>query len=544
MSGGDSSSTGPSSGPSIGTPAGPPPGADGGSAAAPPAGSVEIGNTLDLAGFEAVVCGGARARLAAEARERAQRSRDLVERMIAEGEPVYGVTTGFGKFQAVRIPSGELRALQRNLIVSHAIGVGELLPTEVVRGMLLLRAHSLALGASGVRVTLIERLLELLEHGVHPLVPSQGSVGASGDLAPLAHMALAVIGEGDVEYQGTVRPAAEVLGEIGLPPLELEAKEGLALVNGTQAMASLLALVLLDADVLLRSADVAAAMSVEALQGSHRPFDEVVTRLRPHPGAVLVAANLRSLLRDSPLNAAHAECDKVQDAYSLRAVPQVHGAVRDALAYARSVLAVEFDSVTDNPLVVVDEGRAISAGNFHGEPLALAADHVKLALAELANIAERRVEQMLNPALSGLPAFLAVDGGLNSGLMISQYTAAALVSENKVLAHPASVDSIPTSANQEDHVSMGTIACRQARMVLENATWVIAIEVMSAAQALDFRAGLRPGVGVHAAHQRVRRELPHLERDEYLRPGLDKVRDLVRSGALVQSAEAVVGSLG
>ena len=504
---------------------------------------VSLDAALDLAGFEAVVRGGARVVLSSAAHARVRASRALVERMVAAGEPVYGVNTGVGKFEAVRIAPSELRALQRNLLVSHAIGVGEPFPTEVVRGMLLLRAQSLAIGASGVRPALIERLLAFLNEGVHPLVPSQGSVGASGDLAPLAHMSLPVIGEGEVEHRDVVRPAAEVLAELGLAPLELEAKEGLALVNGTQAMASLLALVLLDAEVLVQSADVAAAMSVEALKGSHRPFDAVVTRLRPHPGAALVAANMRALLRDSPLNASHADCDKVQDAYSLRAVPQVHGAVRDALAYVRGVLEIELASATDNPLLVVDEERAVSAGNFHGEPLALAADHAKLALAELANIAERRVEQMLNPALSGLPAFLAADGGLNSGLMISQYTAAALVSENKVLAHPASVDSIPTSANQEDHVSMGTIACRQARMVLENASWVIAIEVMSAAQALDFRAGVRPGVGVHAAHERVRRALPHLEEDVYLRPGLDAVRALVRSGEFVRSAERAVGPL-
>jgi len=504
---------------------------------------VSLDAALELAGFDAVVRGGARVVLSSAAHARVRASRALVERMVAAGEPVYGVNTGFGKFEAVRIAPSELRALQRNLLVSHAIGVGEPFPAEVVRGMLLLRAQSLAIGASGVRPVLIERLLAFLNEGVHPVVPSQGSVGASGDLAPLAHMSLPVIGEGEVEHRGVVRPAADALRGLGLAPLELEAKEGLALVNGTQAMASLLALVLLDAEVLVRSADVAAAMSVEALKGSHRPFDAVVTRLRPHPGAALVAANMRALLRDSPLNASHAECDRVQDAYSLRAVPQVHGAVRDALAYVRGVLEIELASATDNPLLVVDEERAVSAGNFHGEPLALAADHAKLALAELANIAERRVEQMLNPALSGLPAFLAADGGLNSGLMISQYTAAALVSENKVLAHPASVDSIPTSANQEDHVSMGTIACRQARMVLENASWVIAIEVMSAAQALDFRAGVRPGLGVHAAHERVRRALPHLEEDVYLRPGLDAVRALVRSGEFVRSAEGAVGAL-
>ena len=504
---------------------------------------VVLDRELTLDDFVAVVRGGARVRLADAARERLAAARALVERMIVEGTPVYGVNTGFGKFQQVRIADSELRALQRNLVLSHAIGVGEPFPAEVVRGMLLLRAQSLALGASGVRPELVERLLTFLQLGIHPVVPAQGSVGASGDLAPLAHLAMAVIGEGDVEVGGVVRPAADALAEAGLAPLELEAKEGLALVNGTQAMASLLALLVVDAEVLVKAADVAAAMTVEALKGSHHPFEEAVARLRPHPGAAEVTANLRALLRDSQINASHAHCDKVQDAYSLRAVPQVHGAVRDALRHVRAVLEVELASVTDNPLLIVDEGRAISAGNFHGEPLALIADYAKVALAELASISERRVEQMLNPALSGLPAFLAVDGGLNSGLMVSQYTAAALVSENKVLAHPASVDSIPTSANQEDHVSMGTIACRQAREVLGNATWVIAIEVMSAAQALDFRGGLEPGAGVAAAYRRVRAGLPHLDHDVYLRPGLDGVRELVRSGALVREAEAVVGAL-
>jgi histidine ammonia-lyase len=505
--------------------------------------TVVLDRQLSLADFVAVARDGARVALSDAARGRLDDARALVERMVADGAPVYGVNTGFGKFQSVRIPVEKLRALQRNLVLSHAIGVGPPFPTEVVRGMLLLRAQSLALGASGVRALLVERLLELLNGRVHPVVPSQGSVGASGDLAPLAHLALALIGEGEVEHGGALRPAAAALAEVGIAPLELEAKEGLALVNGTQAMASLLALVLVDAAVLVTAADVAAAMTVEALKGSHRPFDEAVTRLRPHPGAIEVAGNLRALLRDSAIAASHADCDKVQDAYSLRTAPQVHGAVRDALRYANAVLEVEFASVTDNPLLLVDEGRAVSAGNFHGEPLALAADHVKVALAELANISERRIEQMLNPALSGLPAFLAADGGLDSGLMVSQYTAAALVSENKVLAHPASVDSIPTSANQEDHVSMGTIACRQAREVLENATWVIAIEVMSAAQALDFHAGLAPGVGVAAAHARVRSALPHLEHDVYLRPGLDRVRELVRGGELVRAAEGAVGAL-
>jgi histidine ammonia-lyase len=498
---------------------------------------------LSLDDFLSVVRGGRRVVLSPAATERLAAARALVESMVAADAPVYGVNTGFGRFQDVRIAHEHLLELQRNLIVSHAIGVGAPFPVEVVRGMLLLRAQSLALGASGVRPELVERLLLFLAEELHPVVPSQGSVGASGDLAPLAHMSMPLIGEGEVLHRGRLLPAAEALAELGIEPLVLEPKEGLALVNGTQAMTSLLALVLADARTLLRVADLSAAMSVEALKGSHRPFEEAVTTLRPHPGAAEVAGNLRRLLAHSEINAAHAECDKVQDAYSLRAVPQVHGAVRDALRHVADVLAVEFRSVTDNPLLLVEEGRAISAGNFHGEPLALAADYAGIALAELGNIAERRIEQMMDPALSGLPAFLAPEGGLNSGLMISQYTAAALVSENKVLAHPASVDSIPTSANQEDHVSMGTIACRKARDILENVAWVLAIEVVSAAQALDFHGGLRAGRGVDAAYRRIRQEVPHLERDRYLRPHLDLVRELVLGGELARAVEGEVGAL-
>jgi histidine ammonia-lyase len=409
--------------------------------------------------------------------------------------------------------------------------------------MLLLRAQSLAMGYSGVRELVVDYLLEFLNQGITPVVPSQGSVGASGDLAPLAHMCLPLLGEGEVVYQGQTRPAGEVLRGVGLDLLELEAKEGLALINGTQAMTALLALLLLDSDVLLKTADIAVAMSVEALKGSHRPFDQAVTHLRPHPGMAATSANVRRLLQDSEIMHSHIDCDKVQDAYSLRAAPQVHGASRDAIAHVREVVLREMQSVTDNPLIFPDEKRTISAGNFHGQPLALTADYAGIALAELASISERRIEQMLNPALSGLPAFLAVGSGLNSGLMISQYTAAALVSENKVLSHPASVDSIPTSANQEDHVSMGTIGCRKARFIFENTLWVLAIELASAAQALDFHAPLRPGRGVEAVWRRIRQEVPHLDRDRYLKPELQRICELIRSGELVTVAEQAVGAL-
>ncbi len=498
---------------------------------------------LSLEDFVAVVRKGRRVEIGPAARERIRRARDRVEAILAVGIPVYGVNTGFGKFQNTRIEADKLKDLQRNLILSHAIAVGEPFPVEVVRGMLLLRAQSLSLGHSGVRECVVEALLAFLNHGIHPVVPSQGSVGSSGDLAPLAHMALALIGEGEVEYRGVIRPTEEVLAETGLSPLVLEAKEGLALINGTQAMTSLLALFTADIRTLLTTADIAAAMSIEALKGSHAPFEEGVVRLRPHPGAVETAANLRALLQGSEIKMSHEHCAKVQDAYSLRAVPQVHGASRDAVRHVGEVLRIEMGSVTDNPLVFPEEGRVISGGNFHGQPLALAADYAGIAAAELADISERRVEQMLNPALSGLPAFLAEQGGLHSGLMISQYTAASLVSENKILAHPASVDSIPTSANQEDHVSMGTIACRKARQIYENVLWVLAIEVVSAAQALDFHKPLHPGKGVEAVYEAVREAVPHLSTDRYLKPEVSKVREMIRNGELVRAAEAASGRL-
>ncbi|WP_299428961.1 histidine ammonia-lyase [uncultured Meiothermus sp.] len=504
---------------------------------------VELDNGLSLEVFKQIVREGRPVRLAGTARERIADCRAFVEELVERGEPVYGLNTGFGKLSSLRVESRDLKLLQRNLLLSHAIGVGEPFPAEVVRGMLLLRAQSLAMGYSGVRELVVDYLLEFLNQGITPVVPSQGSVGASGDLAPLAHMCLPLLGEGEVVYQGQTRPAGEVLRGVGLDLLELEAKEGLALINGTQAMTALLALLLLDSDVLLKTADIAVAMSVEALKGSHRPFDQAVTHLRPHPGMAATSANVRRLLQDSEIMHSHIDCDKVQDAYSLRAAPQVHGASRDAIAHVREVVLREMQSVTDNPLIFPDEKRTISAGNFHGQPLALTADYAGIALAELASISERRIEQMLNPALSGLPAFLAVGSGLNSGLMISQYTAAALVSENKVLSHPASVDSIPTSANQEDHVSMGTIGCRKARFIFENTLWVLAIELASAAQALDFHAPLRPGRGVEAVWRRIRQEVPHLDRDRYLKPELQRICELIRSGELVTVAEQAVGAL-
>ncbi len=505
--------------------------------------AVAIGTPLGITDVVDVARRGRAVRLDDTARRQVERARQFVEEIVARGRTVYGVTTGFGKLATVRIAPADVQQLQRNLIRSHAVGVGEPFGTEVVRAMLLLRAQSLAHGHSGVRPALLELLVGMLNEGIHPVIPSQGSVGASGDLAPLAHMALTLIGEGHAEYHGAVLPSADALAAAELEPLVLEAKEGLALINGTQAMTAIGALVLHDATQLVVAADIAAAMSLEALKGSRMPFDPRVASLREHPGQAETAANVFAISDKSPIHASHADCDKVQDAYSLRCVPQVHGASRDALRHAAETVTREINAVTDNPLLFPGDDTVISAGNFHGQPVALVMDYAKIAIAELANISERRVEHMLDPAVSGLPAFLATQGGLNSGLMISQYTAASLVSENKVLAHPASVDSIPTSANQEDHVSMGTISARQCAMILENVRWVIAIEVLNATQALDFHRPLEPGPGVTAAAKLVRSVVPPLDADRIMTGDIAAVRELVTGGALRKAVEGAVGSL-
>lgn len=517
---------------------------------------VLTGADLSIADVEAVARHGARATLDAGARGRMQEARDVVERLVAEGAVAYGVTTGFGDLASVSIRPEDTGRLQENLLMSHAAGVGHPFPTDVVRAMLLLRANTLALGHSGCRPLVVDRLLAFLEAGIHPVVPEQGSLGASGDLAPLAHLALPLIGRGEVELEGHRMPALLALREVGLEPLRLEAKEGLALLNGTQMMGAVGALVLADADRLTRTASVVAAMSVEALLGTDVAFAAAYQLARPHPGQVTVAAELRHLLRDSTLQASHhGHAHKVQDPYSLRCVPQVHGAVRDALGYLGRVLDIELNSATDNPLifpgggvapadaVATGGGLVISGGNFHGEPIALALDFAKIAIAELGSISERRTALLVDPRLNGgLPAFLAASSGVDSGMMIYQYTAAALVSENKVLAHPASVDSIPTSANQEDHVSMGSIAARHARMILDNVERVLAIELLVAAQALDARLtllpGTAPGAGVLEAHRRIRAVVPRLEGDREPGPDLAAATALVRTGAL---ADLVTG---
>jgi histidine ammonia-lyase len=516
-----------------------------------PAQVVLTGAELTIGDVEAVARGGASAALDVHARARMQEARDVVERLVASGEVVYGVTTGFGDLATVFVAPDDATRLQANLLASHAVGVGRPLPREMVRAMLVLRANTLALGHSGCRPLLVDRLCDFLRLGVHPVVPEQGSVGASGDLAPLAHLALPLIGGGQVELDGQVLPALVALREVGLEPLVLEAKEGLALLNGTQLMTAAGALLLTDADRLGATASVAAAMSVEALLGTDVAFAAPYQLARPHPGQVAVATELRWLLRDSALQESHhGTPHKVQDPYSLRCAPQVHGAVRDALDHLRRVLDVEMNSATDNPLVFPGGGAApaetiatggglvISGGNFHGEPIALALDFAKLAVAELGSISERRTALLLDHRLSGgLPPFLAGASGLDSGLMLVQYTAAALASENKVLVHPSSSDSIPTSANQEDHVSMGAAAARHARMVLEHVERIVAIELLCAAQALDLRlagdGALAPGLGVREAHRRIRERVMPLGHDRELGPDIAALTAMVHEGALV-----------
>jgi histidine ammonia-lyase len=512
------------------------------------------GADLTVAHVEAVARRGAGAELDPDARSRMEEARAVIDGLVADGALVYGVTTGFGDLASTFIEPAQAGRLQENLLMSHAAGVGEPFPREVVRAMLLLRANTLALGHSGCRPLLVDRLLEFLRVGIHPVVPEQGSVGASGDLAPLAHLGLPIIGRGQVEFRGQVVPSLIALREAGLEPLTLEAKEGLALLNGTQMMSAVGALVLADADRLVRTASVVGAMSVEALLGTDVAFAAAYQLARPHPGQVAVAAELRYLLRDSALQTGHhAHAHKVQDPYSLRCIPQVHGAVRDTLDHLRRVLDIELNSATDNPLVfpgggIADEatiatggGRVISGGNFHGEPIALALDFAKIALAELGSISERRTALLVDPRLNGgLPPFLAASSGIDSGMMIYQYTAAALVSENKVLAHPASVDSIPTSANQEDHVSMGSISARHARTVLGHVEQILAIELLVAAQALDLRLalsdGAAPGTGVEEALSRVRARVRHLDGDREPGPDLAIATELVHNGWLADLA--------
>jgi histidine ammonia-lyase len=489
---------------------------------------------------------GRKVTLASEARDRMRGSRTAVERIAAGGQgapSVYGVNTGFGALAEVRIDPPSIRQLQLNLVRSHAAGVGDPLPTEIVRGLLLLRAAVLATGNTGVRPLLADQLCAMLDRGVHPIIPWQGSVGASGDLAPLAHLALVVIGEGEAELGGQTLPGGEAMARAGLAPVVLEAKEGLALVNGTQLMTAAGALAVAEALRLAEVASITGVMSLETIKGSRAPFDPRIAAARPHPGALATAQHLTRLTADSTIAQSHVNCHKVQDAYSFRCMPQVHGAALDGLQFARQVLEREMASVTDNPLVFVDgQGNAdiLSGGNFHGQPVALVLDFAAIAVAELAAIAERRIEQCLNPDLSGLSPFLAVSSGLHSGYMLAQVTAAALVSENKILCHPASVDSIPSSAGREDHVSMGAHGAWKLGRVVENVRRVLAVEALCAARGLDLRAPLRPGPGIAAAHALIRQVVPAPEGDRPLYKDIAAIDELIVSGRL---ADAVAAAL-
>ncbi len=501
---------------------------------------------LTLEDIAAVARAGRTVRLGGPARAAMLRARAMIDDVVARGDAapaVYGVNTGFGALAEVRISASEVRTLQQNLVRSHAAGIGPPLPRDATRAMMLLRAQVLATGRSGARAEVCDRLCEMLAAGVHPLVPGRGSVGASGDLAPLAHLALGLTGEGEVEYGGRTVAAAAALATAGLAPMTLEAKEGLTLLNGTQHMTAIGGLTVLDAEDTCRIADVAGAMSLEALKGTARAFDARVIAARAHPGQQTVGANLRALLAGSAIAESHRDCGKVQDPYSLRCMPQVHGASRDALGYGRVVLEREANASTDNPLVFPGddgaEGEMISGGNFHGQPVAIALDFAAIAIAELANISERRVEQLVNPHMSsGLPPFLAPSSGLNSGFMIAQVSAAALVSENKILCHPASVDSIPSSAGREDHVSMGAHAALKLHQIHDHVRMVLAIELLCACQGIDLRRPLTTTPALEAVHAALRAHVPAMMVDRPLAPDIVRVRALIDDGTLLAAARA------
>lgn len=523
------------------------------------------GSSLTIPAVSEVVYEGRSLRLSPKARKRMQSSRALVEEWIASDEPIYGVTTGFGEFSNVHIGPDAIEELQQNLIFSHAAGAGEPLPPEVVRAMMLLRINALAKGYSGVRLEIVHVLTEMLNHDIVPWIPSQGSVGASGDLVQLAHLVLAMMGKGNVWSparpqksdwivgplpQKNLITASRALKRAGLTPVRLRAKEGLALINGTQMMTAYAALAVHQAHDLCRVADVAAAITLEALRGSDTQFDERIHRLRPYQGQLTVARNMRRLMAESEIRESHRFNDtRVQDAYSLRCIPQVHGATRDTVTHVSSLVDTEINSATDNPLIFPEDRVHLEGGNFHGQPIALAMDFLAIALSELASISERRIERLVNGSLSGLPRFLTSNGGLHSGMMITQYTAASIVSENKVLSHPGSVDSIPTSANQEDHNSMGSVSAQKAWKVLKNAQTVVAIELMCACQGLEFARTinsskpLKAGRGVEAAYRVIRQSISRLREDRILHGDIQTALKMLVEGRPVRAVEQKIGPL-
>jgi histidine ammonia-lyase len=502
------------------------------------------GKHLSLEDVLEVAEGRTQVKIAPSVAQKVKRSRDFIEKALRQGEKIYGVTTGFGMLSDQLIDRSQIEDLQRNLIRSHSVGVGPFFDEVTTRAIMLLRANVIAMGYSGVRMEVLKRLVEMINKGVHPLVPEQGSVGASGDLAPLAHLASVLVGEGEAIFHGKVMPGKKAMERARIPILTLKAKEGLALVNGTQVMTAVGLLALLRAERLCKVADIVGACTLDALKGTLSAFDPDIQRVRPFPGQRAVSENFRKLGQKSEIAESHKFCSKIQDAYSLRCIPQVHGAVRDALAYVQRTLEIEVNSATDNPLIFAEKGKILNCGNFHGEPVAFAADLLGIAVSELGGISERRIEKLINPALSGLPAFLTSEGGLHSGLMMVQVSAAALASENKVLAHPASVDSIPTSADKEDHVSMGTIAARKGRDIVNNVEQILAMELLCATQGLEFLLPRKPGIGIQEAYHAIRKRVPPIKGDRRFSDDIKKIDLMIKSGELLSRVEKVVGKLG
>ncbi len=497
------------------------------------------GNSLTLEDVIAVCRNYKQVELSDFAAEKILQSRKVVDDFVENEDVVYGITTGFGKFSDVSISKEESKTLQKNLIITHAVGAGKPLNKEVVRGIILLRINNLAKGYSGAKLETIHTMIEMLNKRVHPIVPEKGSLGASGDLAPLSHMVLPMIGLGQAEYMGEVMSGEEAMKKAGIPVIELTSKEGLALINGTQVMTAVGALTVYDSLNIIKVSDIAAALSFEAQNGIVDALDHRLHDVRPHKGQIDTARIMLNLLKGSKMTTRQGEI-RVQDAYSLRCVPQVHGASKDAVNYVKEKVEIEINSVTDNPIIFPETKEGISGGNFHGQPMALSFDFLGIALSELANISERRLERLVNPTLSGLPAFLVEHGGLNSGFMIVQYSAAALVSENKILSHPASVDSIPSSANQEDHVSMGTIAARKAREILENVRRVLAMEIMCACQGIDLRGNKGLGVGTKLIYEEVRKVVPKLKEDRPLYEDINKCEELIINGTITKACEGII----
>lgn len=500
------------------------------------------GNSLTLKDVVNVARHGYTVELSEESKAKVIKARKYVDELVEKGKITYGITTGFGKFSDIFISKEDTKQLQKKLIMSHSCAMGNPLPEEVVRAVMLLRANALAKGFSGIRLETLNKLIDMLNKGVHPIIPEKGSLGASGDLAPLAMLTLVLLGEGEAYYKGARMPGKEAMAKAGIIPAQLTSKEGLALINGTNVMTGIGALVVYDAQQLLKSADIVGAMTLEALKGITDAFDPKAQEVRGQIGQQVAAKNLLRLVEGSKMTTRQGEL-RVQDAYSLRCMPQIHGASRDAIEYAKNVVSFELNAATDNPLIFVDDDQVISGGNFHGQPMAFAMDFLGIAVSELANVSERRLERLVNPQLNDLPAFLTKNGGLNSGFMITQYSAASMVSENKVLAHPASVDSIPSSANQEDHVSMGTTAARKARMILDNVQKVIGIEAFGASQAISLRGEVKLGKGTEAAYRAIREAVSPVEEDRIMYTELIKFDNMIKDETLVKAVEAAIGEI-